>query len=50
MLPGFQPEWTLGDAVYSSDSGRRRALGDWEWPHVMAIKTSEPMRAQVVIK
>ena len=37
---GFQPEWTLGDAVYGSDPGLRRALEDWEWSYVMAIKTT----------
>jgi SRSO17 transposase len=43
---GFQPEWTLGDAVYGSDPGLRRALEDWEWPYVMAIKTTEPVRTR----
>ena len=41
---GFQPEWTLGDAVYGSDPGLRRALEGWGWPYVLAIKTTEPVR------
>ena len=45
-VAGFQPEWTLGDAVYGSDPGLRRALEDWEWPYVMAIKTTEPVRTR----
>ena len=41
---GFEPDWTLGDAVYGSDPSLRQELEAWGWPYVMAIKTTEPVR------
>ena len=41
---GFQPDWTLGDAVYGSDPNLRHDLETWAWPYVMAIKSTEPVR------
>ncbi|CAK0775316.1 DDE_5 domain-containing protein [Azospirillaceae bacterium] len=43
---GFEPAWTLGDSVYGSDPMLRRALENWGWSYVMAIKTTEPVRPQ----
>lgn len=44
---GFEPDWTLGDAVYGSDPGLRQDLEAWSWPYVLAIKTTEPVRPLV---
>jgi SRSO17 transposase len=41
---GFAPDWTLGDTVYGNDPALRQDLEAWNWPYVLAIRTTEPVR------